>query len=52
SFILDSGVTCYITNNLDRIYNYRPLLLGDYIWAGSIRIWIRGYSTTDITLQY
>ncbi|KAI1508876.1 gag-pre-integrs multi-domain protein [Pyrenophora tritici-repentis] len=52
SFILDSGATCHITNNPDRIYNYRPSSLGDYIWAGSIKIWIRGYGTTDITLQH
>ncbi|EFQ89106.1 hypothetical protein PTT_14751, partial [Pyrenophora teres f. teres 0-1] len=37
-FILNSGATYYITNNLDRIYNYRPLLSGNYIWASSIRI--------------
>ncbi|PVH91568.1 hypothetical protein DM02DRAFT_477538, partial [Periconia macrospinosa] len=31
SFILDSGSTCHITNNPDRIYNFRSPMPGDYI---------------------
>jgi hypothetical protein len=35
SFILDSGTTCHITNFTDRIFDFRPPQLGDYIRTGN-----------------
>jgi hypothetical protein len=50
SFILDSGTTCHITNDPDRIFDYRPALPGDYIWAGNSKVWIKGYGSICLTL--
>lgn len=52
SFILDSGSTCHITNDPDRIYNYRPPAQGDFIWAGNTQIWIKGYGSLTLDLQH
>ncbi|KAI0603761.1 hypothetical protein TUN205_12002, partial [Pyrenophora tritici-repentis] len=43
AFILDSGSTTHICNDLSRIEDVRPSTPGDYIWAGSSKVWIRGY---------
>ncbi|PZD24358.1 hypothetical protein A1F97_11142, partial [Pyrenophora tritici-repentis] len=52
SFIFDSGSTCHITNNPDRIHNYRPPIHGDFIWAGNSQIWIKGYGSIVIQLEH
>jgi hypothetical protein len=51
SFILDSGSTCHITNNPERIYNFRPPAHGDFIWAGNSQLWITGYGTIVLHLK-
>jgi hypothetical protein len=50
-FILDSGTTTHITNDPDRIYNYRLPTPGDFIWAGTSRSWIKGYGSITLTLS-
>lgn len=51
SFILDSGTTCHITNDPDRVYDFRLPTPGDYIWAGNSKVWIKGYGSIDLTLK-
>jgi hypothetical protein len=45
SFILDSGTTIHVANDLDRFTNMREPMKGDFLWAGNLRVWIKGYGT-------
>ena len=47
-FILDSGSTTHICNNIERMTNLRAPMPGDYIWAGNTRVWIQGYGTVQV----
>ncbi|KAF7573996.1 hypothetical protein PtrM4_056190 [Pyrenophora tritici-repentis] len=51
AFILDSGSTTHICNDLSRIEDVRPSTPGDYIWAGSSKVWIRGYGAVTLTTE-
>jgi hypothetical protein len=51
AFILDSGSTTHICNNLSRIKHLRPPAIGDYIWAGNTRVQIRGYGAVTIATE-
>jgi hypothetical protein len=51
AFILDSGTTTHICNNLARLKEIRPPIMGDYIWAGNSRVWIKGYGTVNVTAE-
>jgi hypothetical protein len=51
AFILDSGSTMHICNNLSRLQDVYPPTLGDYIWAGNTRVWIRGYGRVTVKTQ-
>jgi hypothetical protein len=50
-FILDSGSTCHITNNPNCVYGFQRPTPGDYIWAGNLKAWIKGYGSIDLTLK-
>jgi hypothetical protein len=50
-FILDSGLTCHITNDPNRVYGFRRPTPRDYIWAGNLKVWIKGYGSIDLTLK-
>ncbi|KAF7445741.1 gag-pre-integrs domain containing protein [Pyrenophora tritici-repentis] len=51
AFILDSGSTTHICNNLSRLEDVRPPAMGDYIWAGNSRVWIQGYGAVKVTAE-
>jgi len=51
AFILDSGSTTHICNNLSRIKRMRPPAMGDYIWAGNTRVVIQGYGAVIIATE-
>ncbi|KAF7567888.1 hypothetical protein PtrM4_125010 [Pyrenophora tritici-repentis] len=51
AFILDSGSTTHICNNLSRLEEVRPPAMGDYIWAGNSRVWIQGYGAVKVTAE-
>lgn len=51
SFILDSGTTCHVANNIDRFTNTRLPEQGDFLWAGNARVWIKAYGTVIIRVQ-
>lgn len=51
AFILDSGSTTHICNNLSRLEDVRPPVIGDYIWAGNSRVWIEGYGDVNVTAE-
>ncbi|KAF9733719.1 polyprotein [Paraphaeosphaeria minitans] len=51
AFILDSGSTTHICNNLSRIDDIRPPAMGDYIWAGNTKVWVQGYGTVRVTTK-
>jgi len=51
AFILDSGSTTHICNNLSRLEDVRPPVMGDYIWAGNSRVWIKGYGAVKVTAE-
>lgn len=51
AFILDSGSTTHICNNLSRITHLRPPAAGDYIWAGNTRVSIQGYGAVTIATE-
>jgi hypothetical protein len=51
SFLLDSGSTIHICNNLIRLKNLRPPGIGDYLWAGNTKVEIRGYGIALITTK-
>jgi len=51
SAILDSGSTCHIYNDIDRFSALRPPSPGDYIWAGSSRVWIKGYGSVHLHIR-
>ena len=51
AFILDSGSTTHICNNLSRIKHLRPPAIGDYIWAGNTRVQIQGYGAVIIAIE-
>jgi hypothetical protein len=50
-FILDSGATCHIANDLTRFVGFRDPTPGDYIWAGNTQVWIKGYGSVHIQLS-
>ena len=51
AFILDSGTTTHTCNNLARLKEIRPPIMGDYIWAGNSRVWIKGYGAVKVTAE-
>jgi hypothetical protein len=51
SFILDSGTTCHVANDIDRFTNTREPTQGDFLWAGNTRVWIKAYGTVVIRVQ-
>ena len=48
SFILDSGSTCHVANDIARFTYTRPATTGDFLWAGNTRVWIKAYGTVII----
>ncbi|KAI0570032.1 hypothetical protein Alg215_11305, partial [Pyrenophora tritici-repentis] len=51
SFILDSGTTCHVGNDIERFTNTREPGQGDFLWAGNARVWIKAYGTVVIRVQ-
>lgn len=51
SFILDSGTTCHVANDIDRFTNTRPPTQGDFLWAGNSHVWIKAYGTVTIRVR-
>ncbi|KAK1919020.1 hypothetical protein P3342_001777 [Pyrenophora teres f. teres] len=51
SFILDSGTTCHVGNDIERFTNTREPGQGDFLWAGNTRVWIKAYGTVIIRVQ-
>jgi len=51
SFILDSGTTCHVANDIDRFTCTRASAQGDFLWAGNTRVWIKAYGTVVIRVQ-
>ena len=51
AFILDSGSTVHICNNISRIEHLREPVIGDCIWAGNTQVWIQGYGTVYVKTQ-
>ena len=51
AFILDSGSTTHICNNLSRLEDVRDPGIGDYIWAGNSTIWIQGYGAVRVMAE-
>jgi hypothetical protein len=49
AFILDSGTTTHICNDLSRLNGVRPPASGYYIWAGTTKVDIQGYGSALIT---
>jgi hypothetical protein len=50
-FILDSGTTTHICNNIERMRDLCAPVPGDFIWAGNTQVWIQGYGTVQITTK-
>lgn len=40
-----------MTNDPDRLYNFRLPTYGDFIWAGNTKIWVKGYGSIKLTLK-
>jgi hypothetical protein len=51
SFILDSGTTCHVANDIGRFANTQEPAQGDFLWAGNTRVWIKAYGTVVIRVQ-
>jgi hypothetical protein len=51
AFILDSGTTTHICNNLSRLANMHDPEMGDYVWTGNSKVWIQGYGTVDVSAE-
>jgi len=51
SFILDSGTTCHVANDIDQFTNTREPAQGDFLWAGNTCVWIRAYGTVVIRVR-
>ena len=51
STILDSGSTIHIINTKSRFKSIKPTRMGDFLFAGSTKIPIKGYGDVDIQVE-
>lgn len=51
SFILDSGSTCHVCNDIRRFTTNWPSTPGDFLWAGNAKIWIQAYGTVVLRVN-
>lgn len=51
AFILDSGTTTHICNNLSRFEDVHRPGMGDYIWTGNSKAWIKGYGAVKVLAE-
>jgi hypothetical protein len=49
-WILDSGSTCYVSNDITWLTIRRPAIQGDFLWAGNSKVWIKAYGTAVLSV--